>query len=78
MTSSPYFDSGSGIPQVDGAENFSPRVDVSEPNDKIPLLWIWKTGDDHITIFHDGSGIPLVDEKSILNCELFIRILFKV
>lgn len=40
MTSSPYFDSGSGIPQVDGAENFSPRVDVSEPNDKIPLLWI--------------------------------------
>lgn len=39
---------------------------------------IWKTGDDHITIFHDGSGIPLVDEKSILNCELFIRILFKV
>lgn len=38
MTSSPYFDSGSGIPQVDDAENFSPRVDVSEPNDKIPLL----------------------------------------
>lgn len=30
---------------------------------------IWKTGDDHITIFHDGSGIPLVDEK--INFELW-------
>lgn len=40
--------------------------------------FIWKIGDDYIIIFYDGSGILLVDEKLILNCELFIWILFKV